>query len=185
MNIDYTKINERIFSIRHEEDLTQQAFANRISVSRSFVSRMESGKEKPSESLLKLIALEFGINEDWLFYGNGEMYSDVYENDREEISKAANEMLLNIMKLLNVNSNTAYANIVYGLTFATDILKFSEKPLEEYNLEFLAEIENLFANIHRCFFLVMHSNDVNLDKKHFDAVLDSLHECIEKILVSD
>ena len=185
MNIDYVKINERIFLIRNEEDLTQQAFADRILVSRSFVSRMESGKEKPSESLLKLIALEFGINEEWLLFGNGEMYSDVYENDRGEISKVANEMLLNIMKLLNVNSNTAYADIVYGLAFATDILKYSEKPLEEYNLEYLAEIKNLFANIHRCFFLVMHSNDVNLDKKHFDAVLDSLHECIEKILAPD
>lgn len=182
LNIDYEKINERISLIRKEEDITQQTFADRISVSRSFVSRMESGKEKPSESLLKLIALEFGINEEWLLIGTGEMYSDVYENDREEASKVANRTLLDIMQLLNVNSNIAYTSIVYGLSFATDILNLGRKPLEEYNLDYLEEANILFANIHRCLSIVRFSEEECVDEKHINAVIDSLHDCIKKIV---
>lgn len=72
-NNSYTLLAERIKKVRTDLHLTQQEFADRISVSRSFVSRMESGKEKPSNSLLKLIALEFDVSTDWLENGQGTM----------------------------------------------------------------------------------------------------------------
>lgn len=72
-NNSYTLLAERIKKVRTDLHLTQQEFADRISVSRSFVSRMESGKEKPSNSLLKLIALEFDVATDWLENGQGTM----------------------------------------------------------------------------------------------------------------
>lgn len=72
-NNSYILLAERIKKVRTDLHLTQQEFADRISVSRSFVSRMESGKEKPSNSLLKLIALEFDVSTDWLENGQGTM----------------------------------------------------------------------------------------------------------------
>ena len=49
-------LGHRIKEIRSEQSLTQQQFADSISVSRPFISRVEADKENPSDSLLKLIS---------------------------------------------------------------------------------------------------------------------------------
>lgn len=64
-------LGERIKEIRRDNKLTQQDFADKISVSRPFISRMESDKEKPSETLMKLISATFGIELEWIMQGTG------------------------------------------------------------------------------------------------------------------
>lgn len=64
-------LGERIKEIRKDNKLTQKEFANKISVSRPFISRIEADKEKPSESLMKLISATFGIELDWIMQGTG------------------------------------------------------------------------------------------------------------------
>ena len=64
-------LGQRIKEIRKDNNLTQKEFADRISVSRPFISRMESDKEKPSVSLMKLIASSFGVELDWIMNGAG------------------------------------------------------------------------------------------------------------------
>lgn len=51
----------------------QKEFAERVSVSASYISKVESGKEVPTEMLLKLIALDFKVSLEWLRDGTGEM----------------------------------------------------------------------------------------------------------------
>ena len=65
----------RIKEVRTGHELTQQQFADSISVSRPFISRVEADKEKPSDSLLKLICATYQISFDWLKTGNGNMHS--------------------------------------------------------------------------------------------------------------
>lgn len=64
-------LGERIKEIRKEQNLTQQQFADSISVSRPFVSRVESNKENPSDSLLKLIGATYHVKYIWLKTGMG------------------------------------------------------------------------------------------------------------------
>lgn len=64
-------LGERIKEIRKDNKLTQKEFADKISVSRPFISRIEADKEKPSETLMKLMSATFGIELDWIMQGTG------------------------------------------------------------------------------------------------------------------
>lgn len=66
-------IGERIKIIRKMYNIKQKEFAERVSVSASYISKVESGKEVPTDMLLKLIALDFKISLDWLKDGIGEI----------------------------------------------------------------------------------------------------------------
>lgn len=68
-------LGQRIKGIRNGQSLTQQQFADSISVSRPFISRVEAGKENPSDSLLKLISAIYNVKFDWLKTGNGDKQS--------------------------------------------------------------------------------------------------------------
>lgn len=79
-------IGNRIKCIRKSENLKQLDFANRVLVSASYISKVESDKEIPSEIFTKLISLEFGISYEWLKNGEGDMriqnnVHDYFERD--------------------------------------------------------------------------------------------------------
>ena len=48
-------------------------------VSASYISKVESGKEVPSEMFLKLVSLEFGASHDWLISGIGKCKAELLE----------------------------------------------------------------------------------------------------------
>lgn len=78
-----------------------ERFGERIGITKSSVSLLESGKNNPSEQTIRLICKEFSINEHWLRTGDGEptrdtdidfgdMCADIGINDpkaREAIAK--------------------------------------------------------------------------------------------------
>lgn len=69
------EIGKRLKQIRQYYDETQEAFALRIKVEQSMLSRYESGKTKiPDETRLELLVLN--INLDWLDTGKGKMHHD-------------------------------------------------------------------------------------------------------------
>ena len=53
---------EAIKAIRQRYGLSQQEFGARLGVTHAHISKIESGKENPSETLLRLIKYEFKIN---------------------------------------------------------------------------------------------------------------------------
>lgn len=70
-------LGDRIKQVRKEKDMTQADFAEILSISRPFVSRIESGKEIPSDSIIKLICSICGINYLWLKEGTGHKYKNI------------------------------------------------------------------------------------------------------------
>lgn len=62
-------VNERIKEVREKSELTMEKFGERIGISKSSVSKIESGENNPSDRTIRLICREFGYNEDWLRYG--------------------------------------------------------------------------------------------------------------------
>lgn len=59
-------IGERIKEIRKIKGLTQKEFSSLICVSASYLSRVETGVEIPTDMLIKLISLEFNVSVEWL-----------------------------------------------------------------------------------------------------------------------
>lgn len=57
--------------------MTQQQFANRIGVSRNTIATYETSVRVPIEAVIVSICREFGVNEEWLRTGEGEMYVDI------------------------------------------------------------------------------------------------------------
>lgn len=74
-------MNERIKKIRNSLNISQTDFAQKLSVSRSAICKMESGENYPSEQTIKLICNEFSVNEEWLRTGNGEMFLETKKDD--------------------------------------------------------------------------------------------------------
>jgi transcriptional regulator with XRE-family HTH domain len=68
-------MNERIKKIRKELDLTQQEFAARIGSVQNTITGYETGRRVPSSQVISLICREFGVNENWLRTGEGEMFA--------------------------------------------------------------------------------------------------------------
>ena len=84
-------MNERIKKIRNSLNISQTDFAQKLSVSRSAICKMESGENYPSEQTIKLICNEFSVNEDWLRTGNGEIFKS--RTREQEIGAFVNEVI--------------------------------------------------------------------------------------------
>lgn len=84
-------MHKRLKKLRKELELTQQEFSDKIGVSRSNIGKYESGISEPSSAVLSLICREFNVNEDWLRYGNGEMFLPVDRN--ADIAKLTKQLL--------------------------------------------------------------------------------------------
>ena len=84
-------MNKRIAQIRKESALSQQAFADRIGITKNFVSLLETGNRVPSDRTISDICREFNINESWLRTGEGEMMRPVSRD--EEISSFMGDVM--------------------------------------------------------------------------------------------
>lgn len=69
--------NTRIRKLRKALDLTQQEFADRLSIKRNTVATYETGKSNPSDAAVNLICREFHVREEWLRTGSGEMFREL------------------------------------------------------------------------------------------------------------
>lgn len=74
-------MDERIKLLRKELGLNQTDFGNRIGVKQSTVTGYETGTRVPLDSVIVSICREFDVNEDWLRYGKGDMFTEL---DRDE-----------------------------------------------------------------------------------------------------
>lgn len=84
----------RIKSIRKQFGLTQVAFGEKIGVKGNTITNYENGLRKPTDAVIHSICREFGVNEDWLRTGNGEMYKKLTRN--QEIQAFANDVMENV-----------------------------------------------------------------------------------------
>lgn len=82
-------MNNRIVELRKGRGWTQDEFAEKMGISKNYVSLIENGKKIPSDRLISDICREFKISKDWLVTGDGEMYC---EQD-DEIASVVSELL--------------------------------------------------------------------------------------------
>ena len=64
----------RLKALRKALGMTQASFAKRIGLSQSSLAMLEQGKRNINEKHLRLVASAFGVREQWLRTGEGEMF---------------------------------------------------------------------------------------------------------------
>ena len=67
-------MNKRIEKARKTLSLTRAAFGERMGVSGDVINNLERGRVETKEHMIILICEKFGINEEWLRTGKGEMF---------------------------------------------------------------------------------------------------------------
>lgn len=95
-------MNSRIKKVRKSNNLTMEHFGDRIGITKSSVSLLESGKNSPSEQTLKLICKEFNVNEEWLRTGKEPMYNEIEDKLSSylgQIAKGNDEFIQDLIEV--------------------------------------------------------------------------------------
>ena len=81
-------IANNIFTLRNKYDLTQQQFADKLSVkfTRGHISRIEKANHIPSAEFLKVVSEAFGVSTDWLLSIHGPKDSFIEDITIEELN---------------------------------------------------------------------------------------------------
>ena len=75
-------MKDRIKKVRKDSGLTQKEFAERLGIKQNTVASYEMGRIGVSDSVRISICREFGINEQWLREGIGEMKIENFQEER-------------------------------------------------------------------------------------------------------
>lgn len=117
-------IGYRIKQIRKALDLTQTEFADRIGSVQNTVTGYESGRRNPSTPVISLICREFGVNEQWLRDGVGEMFAPAATSALDALAQEQNlthgEYIL-IEKLLHLKPEVRQGILDYIMEVAAAV----------------------------------------------------------------
>lgn len=80
-------MKERLKLIRDQLGMSQTELARRVGVTRSTVSKLESGDINFTEQMIKSICREFNVNYFWLTEGEGDMFDAVPESVVDELAQ--------------------------------------------------------------------------------------------------
>lgn len=84
-------MNERIKQLRKYLGLNQTDFGSRIGIKQTSIANYESGTRVPLDTVVASICREFGVSEQWLRTGTGEMFPP--RTRAQEIADFAADML--------------------------------------------------------------------------------------------
>lgn len=97
-------MNERIRSVRAAAGLTQPEFAEKLGLTKNFISLIENGQREPSDRTVRDICRIFGVNEIWLRTGVGEPFTPLSRSEelaaifeRMEVGDDAKSRLIRAM----------------------------------------------------------------------------------------
>jgi transcriptional regulator with XRE-family HTH domain len=76
-NTEIPAVNQRIKEIRLALKLSQAKFSTMTALSDGYLSRIESGQKKVNDRLIKLVCAAFSVNETYLRYGEGQIFTDI------------------------------------------------------------------------------------------------------------
>ncbi len=124
-------MKDRIKALRKELGLTQEKFADRLSMKRNTIANSEIGRNEPIEAVISLICKEFNVNEEWLRTGKGEMFQQMTEKEK----------LMKYTALLLKDSDSAFVAAIQALIVTYEQLDDTSKAvLEKIALQY---VENL------------------------------------------
>lgn len=124
-------MKDRIKKVRKELELTQQELADKIGVKQNTIATYEMGRTNPSDQCIRSICREFGVNEQWLRTGEGEMFEQLTDQQK----------LMKYTALLLKGKDSAVVSAIQALIITYEQLDAASKAtLEKIALQY---IENL------------------------------------------
>lgn len=78
------EISQRIKEARKTLNMSQKDFAKAMCLSNSYIADIENDYRKANDRIIKLASMIFGINENWLKTGKGDMF---YKSPDEKINR--------------------------------------------------------------------------------------------------
>ncbi len=182
-------IGERIRFIRKKNGLKQEEFAKDLSVSRSFISRIESNKEKASDTVLKLMSLQYNVSLRWLTNGKGEYEADkdydYFGRGYEEKFKSGlipsfNELL---DELDNISSASLYLAVDAIISDYTNLLRLYRNSKNIGIVIFDALNNNIISLINAIYMCEEKISRKEIDKTEFmlNQTKEDLNELIEEL----
>ena len=84
-------MKDRLKALRKSLDITQQEFADKIGIKRNSYANYETGRNTPIDAIIVSICREFGVNEEWLRNGTGEMF--IEKSKSEVIAEFAGNLM--------------------------------------------------------------------------------------------
>lgn len=85
-------MKNRIRTIRKNAGMTQKQFAERLGISRNTVATYETSSRIPIDAVIVSICREFGVREEWLRTGQGDIYKELTPD--LELSKWFGQILM-------------------------------------------------------------------------------------------
>ena len=142
-------MKDRIRKIRRDLDLTQQEFADRIGIKRGAIANYEIGRNAPTDSVVSLICREFGVSEEWLRNGTGEMFAPDASGELEALVRRydlsnADQVLIEKYVNLKAGSRETIINFITDVVAALEDLEPNAKALSSDSaseLDIDAEVE--------------------------------------------
>lgn len=80
-------MKNRFKELRKELRLTQEEFASKIELSRSYVNLIEMGKKVPADRTIKDICRIFNVNHKWMETGEGNMFLPAINEEADYVSE--------------------------------------------------------------------------------------------------
>lgn len=84
-------MNERIKALRKELKMSQDVFAEKLGLTKNYISLVENGNRNLSEQSIKVLCSILNVNEEWLRTGNGKMFKS--RTREQEIGAFVNEVM--------------------------------------------------------------------------------------------
>jgi transcriptional regulator with XRE-family HTH domain len=108
-------VNQRVRQVRDALELSQRKFSTLLSLSSGYIAGIEAEVRAVNGRLIKLIAAEFGVSEEWLKTGKGEMFK----------SPKVDEKSAKLVSLFN-GLTPKYKEALFGIIDILRILKDKE-----------------------------------------------------------
>lgn len=130
-------MDERLKELRKALGLTQEKFANRLSIKRNTLANYEIGRNEPIDAVIMLICKEFNVNEEWLRFGKGEMFRQLPQED---------ETAALVFNLLDDEENPFYSLILETVRTYDQLDEKSKEVLKLFGLKLLENIQKKKEN---------------------------------------
>lgn len=126
-------IEERIRELRKSLKLSQTAFGEKLGVSRDVISNLEQSRVVPSDLIINMICAKFGVNEDWLRSGDGEMFTPMTPDMK--VAKLFGKVMKEDLSEFKQELLEKYANFIVDLSEeeAESLIGLLDKFIETRN----------------------------------------------------
>lgn len=121
--IDSKATGLRIRALRRQGDLNQTQLAEKLSIDRSTLSKIESGVITPTSQILVDLKNIFAMSIDWLLSGEG--INELYQVDKE--TQYIKEMAMDMAK----SDAVKHAILGFYLKYRVEYLGFLNLPLNK------------------------------------------------------